>query len=137
MQISTLPPDAELLLDGEPISNPFDGELVRDDSTHKLLAKRDGFDDSIRQMVLKSGQRIFIQMTAKGQLAPPPPAQPEPKAAPVPRTSSPKPAPAPTVAPAPAPVANPPPVPTPTPAPAPSPAPAPAPAVDNGLKKIF
>src|SRR5690606_4924304 len=30
VQISTLPPDADLYLDDKPISNPFDGELEMD-----------------------------------------------------------------------------------------------------------
>src|SRR5690606_32119935 len=63
VQISTLPPDAELFLDGEPISNPFDGELAKDDVTHELAAKRDGFVDARRKMVLKTGQRIFINLS--------------------------------------------------------------------------
>lgn len=146
VQISTLPPDAELFLDGEPISNPFDGELAKDDVTHELAAKRDGFVDARRKMVLKTGQRIFINLsTVPTPSAAPPQPNPAPLkeavVSPASRPISKKPAPTPTPAPAPNPAPAPAPAPAaapaPTPAPAPAPAPVPASAPSTDLKKIF
>lgn len=127
VQISTLPPDAELFLDDEPISNPFDGELEKDKKSHQLVAKREGFIDSTRKLVLTAGQRVFLQLQAKETDKKPEEKDDEPKKVvrPLPRLAPVKPPPA-----APTPL----PVPVSAPAPAPPPAPAPAPAE---LKKIF
>lgn len=128
VQISTVPPDAELFLDGEPISNPFDGELTKDKKSHELITKREGFHDDKRKLVFTSAQRVFVQMQAASPTAklaeekPPEPVRPGPR----PPAHSPKPTPAPAAAPTPAPA--------PAPAPAPPPAPPPAP---TELKKIF
>lgn len=133
VQISTLPFDAELFLDGEAISNPFDGSLEKDKKVHDLVAKRDGFIEKRQSLRLSGDQRVMIQMKnlkSEVEAVPPkapelPPASPSPR--PRPRTKAPAPAPAPQVAPAPAP--------TPTPVAPPAPQPAPTPAPD--LKPIF
>lgn len=130
VQISTVPPDAELFLDGEPISNPFDGELEKDRKSHELVAKREGFQDDKRKLVLTTGQRVFVQMRSTE-------AEEKPiEEKPVARTrSSPQLSPPPPHAPAPAAIEAPAPSP---PAAAPAPAPAPAPAAAPAeLKKIF
>ncbi len=138
VQISTLPPDADLYLDGKPISNPYDGELEKDDDAHELLAQRDGFDDAHRKLVLSSSQRIYIPLTARGQqekITQPEPPAPNPVVVASPPKLPPKPKPKPKPAPDPAP--SPAPVPAPAPPPAPAPAAAPAPAPSTDLKKIF
>lgn len=131
VQISTLPPDADLLLDGEPISNPFDGELTKDELTHELVIKREGFIETHKKMVLKSGQRIFVPLTAIAQSS-------DQMAKPIPSPVVSRPTrperPASGTQPAPAPVAAPAPAPVPVPVAAPAPAPTPAP---SDLKKIF
>jgi hypothetical protein len=135
VQISTLPPDADLFMDGKPISNPFDGELDKDGTSHELVAKRDGFEDAHRKMVLSSGQRIYIPLNSKD--APRKNVEePPPKAVVKAPTPQPKPQPASVRATKPAPVAAPAPAPTPTPSPAPTPAPAQAPAPESDLKLI-
>lgn len=130
VQISTLPPDAEVLLDGEPISNPFDGEFERDKAAHELVVRREGFEETKRKMVLNSAQRIFIPLTAlsseKDEAREPESERAEP------RQMRPVSA-APRVAPPPKPT----PEPAPEPAPNPAPAPAPEPAPTTELKKIF
>lgn len=130
VQISTVPPDAELFLDGEPISNPFDGELAKDKKSHELITKREGFLDDKRKLVLTSAQRVFVQMQAKGNDKPLVEEKPTAAVLPGLRPSKPPPPRAPGPAPAPAAVEPP----TPAPAPAPAPAPTPAP---TELKKIF
>lgn len=127
VQISTLPPDAELLLDGEPISNPFDGELEKDKKSRVLSVKREGFVEEKRTMVLTAAQRIFIPMKSKDGA--PAPTPPPPVEAPAQKTV---PRPRPVLAPAPAQAPAPAPAPAPTPAPAPAPQPKP-----QELKKIF
>jgi hypothetical protein len=137
VQISTLPPDAELFLDGEPISNPFDGELEKNTEARKLIAKREGFDDAERKLVVTTSQRIFVQMEkpdvkpAETKTAEPEAEKPSaaPALAPRPRPTSVS---QPTAAPSPSPAPTP--APAPVPAPAPTPAPAPKP---TDLKKIF
>jgi len=63
VQISTLPPDADLSLDGSPLSNPFDGALTKDEKRHLLRATRAGFESTERTIVLSSEQRIFVQLS--------------------------------------------------------------------------
>lgn len=133
VQISTLPPDAEVLLDGEPISNPFDGELERDKKPHELIVRREGFEETKRTMVLNSAQRVFIPLTALGAKTEAS-ERPEPQPAPL-KSAPPRVAPRPKPAPEPAPEPAPAPKPAPPPAPAPAPAPEPTPTTD--LKKIF
>ncbi len=70
MQISTLPPDAELSFDDKPISNPFDGELPMDSVRHELVARRDGFELAKRSIVLGNDQRVFVQLTPSVPAAP-------------------------------------------------------------------
>ena len=84
VQISTIPPDAELTLDGKPITNPFDGQLARGDGRSNLRATRVGFEPSERSLVLSTEQRVFIQLTpetpspeAPHSAAPPPPNRPQ------------------------------------------------------------
>jgi serine/threonine-protein kinase len=69
VQISTLPPDAELSFDGKPISNPFDGELPMDTARHELSARRDGFEPAKRSLALGNDQRVFVQLTPSAPLA--------------------------------------------------------------------
>jgi hypothetical protein len=136
VQISTLPPDAELLLDGKPISNPFDGEFERDEARHELVASREGFEKTKKKLVLTAAQRIFIPMTALGPRKAEPEEKPEMVEA---KPQPPKiafPRPTATKAPPPAPVAAPVAAPPPAPAPAPTVTPAPA-ANPRDLKKIF
>gem|GEM_PF-6708613 len=129
VQISTLPPDAELFLDGEPISNPFDGELDRDKKSHLVSVKREGFSDKEQKVMLSAAQRIFIQMTPTEKTEPP--TAKEASAPPKKDAPSPSPSPAPRLAPA----SNT--LPAPAPAPAPVAAPAPTPAAKSDLKDIF
>ena len=132
VRISTLPFDADLFLDGEPISNPFNGVMEKDGEVHDLVAKREGFIDKPQKLRLNGEQTVLIQMKTD---APPVTAtqvsevEDPPKIAP---TVKPRPRPAPTPAPTPAPER---PAPVVVPAPAPAPPPAPAPASD--LKPIF
>jgi eukaryotic-like serine/threonine-protein kinase len=86
VQISTVPDDAQIYLDGKLLSNPFDAELQRDDKSHELLVKREGYLAETRKMVLTDPQRIVIPLSLE-----PPPA---PKAKHPAPQSSPKPAPA-------------------------------------------
>lgn len=63
IQISTIPPDAELTLDGVPLTNPFDGPFERDTKKRTLRATRDGFTPTERTLVPTTSQQIFIQLT--------------------------------------------------------------------------
>jgi eukaryotic-like serine/threonine-protein kinase len=72
VQISTLPPDADLFLDGSPLTNPFDGELPKDGKRHQLLTSRTGFDSSARSLVLSSEQRVFVQLSPATKSEPAP-----------------------------------------------------------------
>jgi eukaryotic-like serine/threonine-protein kinase len=90
VQISTIPPDAEVTLDEKPISNPFDGELAEDEARHLLRVTRDGFEPSERSLFFRSEQRIFVQLNQKA--AETPPVVPDPRAGePAPRTGTGKP----------------------------------------------
>lgn len=138
VQIATLPPDAELFLDGKPISNPFDSEIEKRDAPRQLLAKRDGFSDEKRRLVFTSSQRIFVPMKESeksGALDQSGATEDKPSKAPAPPTKAreiqTKPH---VVAPAPAPTSGPAPSPTPIPAPSTSQSPSTQP---SDLKKIF
>ncbi len=123
VQISTMPPDAELYLDGEPISNPFDGELEKDRESHRLVAKREGFEDLARKIVLTSSQTFYLPLKAiQAPLISAPSKEEKSVVRPLarqyrrsPPATAPKAQPAPAPAAAPAPVAAPP-VPMPVPA---------------------
>lgn len=135
VRISTLPFDADLFLDGEPISNPFNGAMEKDGKVHELIAKREGFIDKPQTLRLNAEQTVLIQMKSD---APSSPATSLSEVKDPPKTSSPqtKSPPRPQVAPRPQVVAAPTPAPAAAPSPAQTPAPAPAPAPASDLKAI-
>lgn len=73
LSVATEPPDAKLLLDGEPVANPFDGELALG-SDHTLEAKAEGYATEQRSLRLAADARVTMTLAAE----PPPP--PAPKA---------------------------------------------------------
>lgn len=94
VQISTVPADAKLFLDGKPIPNPFDGTFEKDVDHHELLVKRARYKEERRKMLFTTSQSIVIplsEVTESEKAASPPP---NPKTAPA-RASSAAPRPSP------------------------------------------
>lgn len=52
IQITTTPVDAELFLDGDPMPNPFDGELPRQEEPRRLEARAEGYRTKIQNLAL-------------------------------------------------------------------------------------
>ncbi len=127
--IETVPSSAELALDGEPIANPFDGELPQTSETRTLEARAEGYQPLTRQLRLRYPQRVRLELERVPE--PPPPTEPvaeAPAERPRPRAEAPRPAPPPTPQPLATPAPRPPP---PQPAPLPSTDPPP-----GGLKRV-
>lgn len=62
IEISTVPPRAELFLDDKPLKNPFDGEFNVDDDEHRLVVKLDGYQDERRDLVFDQPQKLVIPL---------------------------------------------------------------------------
>ncbi len=62
IQVSSEPPEAELYLDGDPIPNPFDGDLPATNEARSLEARLDGYRRWNREISLQYAQRIQIEM---------------------------------------------------------------------------
>lgn len=110
LQISTVPADAQVFLDGDPIENPFDGSFSQDVDDHEILVRRAGYKEERRKMLFTTSQNIVIPLSeetspksagaqnggTRPKTAPPTAAtaekratpSPAPRAAPEPSTSS-------------------------------------------------
>ena len=98
IQIYATPPLAEMELDGESITNPFDADLPIDDQTHTLTVHAEGYASDQREFRIRHPQRIVVALQE---------VEPERSS----RTTRTRPRPS---APTPRPVAQPTPTPTPT-----------------------
>lgn len=63
VQISTVPPDAKLSLDGKAVENPFDRELPKDQENHELVIESAGYQTEKRKMVLTASQTLVIPLS--------------------------------------------------------------------------
>lgn len=63
VEISTVPADAKLFLDGKPLENPFEGVFEKDLDDHELLVKRPGFKEERRKMLFTTSQTIVIPLS--------------------------------------------------------------------------
>jgi hypothetical protein len=64
VRIETNPADADLLIDGLPVANPYDADLPVSNSVHVIQARAPGFRTYLLDVVLQFPQRITIQMRA-------------------------------------------------------------------------
>jgi serine/threonine-protein kinase len=75
VQISTVPADAQILLDGERRQNPFDGSFEKDVDDHELIVTRAGYKEERRKMLFTASQSVVIPLTeaaaAQKQESPP------------------------------------------------------------------
>ncbi len=62
VRMSTDPDDAELLLDGNRVANPFDAELPQSTEVHRLEARRGGFRSVMQDLVLQYAQTVRVRM---------------------------------------------------------------------------
>jgi len=62
VQISTLPEDAEVYLDGHRIPNPFDGELPQTEVPRTLEVRAEGYTTKAQDLVLSFAQRVRIRL---------------------------------------------------------------------------
>ena len=80
LRVSTLPGNAELILDGYPVENPFHQKMLRH-SIHILEARAPGFSETTRRVVMSADdQHLLIRLKSKDerpakptQMPPPPP----------------------------------------------------------------
>ncbi len=87
IQISTVPPRAKLFLDDRVLENPFDGEFDKDDETHELVVKLDGYEDERRELSFASSAELVIPLSKDGG-GDEPPAAPTGSRSAAPRPSS-------------------------------------------------
>jgi len=64
--IEIVPHDAQLLLDGDPIANPFDAELPRRRDPHRLEARLEGYQTLTRDLTLLYPQTIRLELEPEG-----------------------------------------------------------------------
>jgi tRNA A-37 threonylcarbamoyl transferase component Bud32 len=63
VQITVTPPETNLLLDGQPIANPFDADLPQTSVPRRLEARLDGYQTVVRDLSLNFAQRVNFAMT--------------------------------------------------------------------------
>jgi serine/threonine protein kinase len=64
VRIHTTPPNAELLLDGQPINNPYNGQVVVTAQPRRLEANAHGYRTLVRVVTLTNDQTIELPLTA-------------------------------------------------------------------------
>lgn len=78
--VAAAPPDAEVLLDGEPIGTGATVlELFVDPGTHRLQARLSGYEELSQRVEIAAGATVGATLTLS-RVAPPPPPAPEPSA---------------------------------------------------------
>jgi serine/threonine protein kinase len=66
LQITTVPSSAELLFDGSPIPNPFDGDVPSSSEHHTILARAEGYAPETRVMPMEFPMRVTIELAREG-----------------------------------------------------------------------
>ncbi len=64
VQITTIPEDAEVYLDGHRIPNPFDGELPQTEVPRTLEVRAAGYTTKAQDLVLSFPQRVRVRLDA-------------------------------------------------------------------------
>lgn len=68
VEISTVPADAKLFLDGKALDNPFSGVFAKTPDYHELLVTRDGYKDERRKMLFSASQTVVIPLSEDSSL---------------------------------------------------------------------
>jgi serine/threonine protein kinase len=63
VEISTVPADAKIFLDGKALDNPFSGVYEKDLDDHELLVTRAGYKDERRKMLFTTSQTVVIPLS--------------------------------------------------------------------------
>jgi hypothetical protein len=82
---------ARILVDGQPVENPFHGSYVRANSTHHIVARAWGFESKSEDVLLTSDMIVSLALERSivpAAPAPPPAAHPAPRRAPPPAPSA-------------------------------------------------
>ena len=78
VEIRTLPPHCELVLDGRPLPNPFSGSFAPSPAVHSLTATASGYRARNERVAFDQARRIAIRLAPVAK--PPPPARIRPDA---------------------------------------------------------
>jgi hypothetical protein len=92
LEVRAAPSTAQIMLDGQPLANPFAGALPLDEGQHELAVRAPGYRGETRTITLDRDRAIEIRLArdlkrpAKeephAEVATPPPAQPPPPSPP-------------------------------------------------------
>ncbi len=63
VRIAVTPPEAELLLDGQPVSNPYDATLPQSSQPRTLLARAQGYQPIEQSLTLTQAQELELSLT--------------------------------------------------------------------------
>ena len=76
VQVRTVPPNAQLTLDGADLPNPFSGELPRGSARRLLVAKAHGYQNESLWAVFDRDQELVLALKPLGSPSRPPPHTP-------------------------------------------------------------
>jgi eukaryotic-like serine/threonine-protein kinase len=63
LRLLTSPETAKILIDGQPVTAPFDGKVPRDERTHVVRVEAEGFDPQVHNLTFSSDLSLAIALT--------------------------------------------------------------------------